>query len=237
MNQPDARRLPTRPAPAPDTIPVETLIQSMKRRRRLVIEGDSGALWRSKLFGSLVWSGGLGLPAPTTGPHREWCHYGHARRSGRADESDRWIVTKLQGRSALRERPRPIGAFRLPIRRARGACSHLELADSGPKSATKACWARGLAFPVKVCGLCPAKSVHTFSCGFLSIWSIWTQAQIKKVRSSGGTMAVSACSPRIPSSSFPLGTDSRDRPELNWRLAGIPPAESSLRFGCSERLN
>jgi pilus assembly protein CpaC len=67
MNQPDAKTAANTPAPAPDAIPVESLIQSMKPEKPLVIEGDSGA------FGSASSSagssgGGSAVPVPATGP-------------------------------------------------------------------------------------------------------------------------------------------------------------------------
>ena len=42
MNQPDAKTAANTLAPAPATIPVETLIQSMKPEKPLVIEGATG---------------------------------------------------------------------------------------------------------------------------------------------------------------------------------------------------
>jgi pilus assembly protein CpaC len=68
MNQPDAKTAANTPAPAPDTIPVETLIQSMKPEKALVIEGDSGGFGAASSSAPSSGGGGLGLPAPTTGP-------------------------------------------------------------------------------------------------------------------------------------------------------------------------
>jgi len=52
MHNPDAKTAETTPAPAPATIPVETLIQSMKPEKPLVIESASGG------FGSASTTGG-----------------------------------------------------------------------------------------------------------------------------------------------------------------------------------
>ena len=54
LHQPDAKTAETTPAPAPATIPVETLIQSMKPEKPLVIEGATGG------FGTASTSGGGG---------------------------------------------------------------------------------------------------------------------------------------------------------------------------------
>ena len=65
MNQPDAKSAANTPAPAPDAIPVETLVQSMKPEKPLVIEGDTGGFGAASTSNS---SGGGAIPVPSTGP-------------------------------------------------------------------------------------------------------------------------------------------------------------------------
>ncbi len=67
MNQPDAKTAANTPAPAPDAIPVESLIQSMKPEKPLVIEGDTGAFGTASSSGASSGGGGAAA-APTTGP-------------------------------------------------------------------------------------------------------------------------------------------------------------------------
>jgi pilus assembly protein CpaC len=61
MTQPDAKTAANTQAPPPATIPVETLIQSMKPEKPLVIEGSGGG------FGSSSTSAGSSTGAPATG--------------------------------------------------------------------------------------------------------------------------------------------------------------------------
>jgi pilus assembly protein CpaC len=51
MHNPDAKTAETTPAPAPATIPVETLIQSMKPEKPLVIEGATGGFGSGSTMG------------------------------------------------------------------------------------------------------------------------------------------------------------------------------------------
>ena len=64
MNTPDAKTAANTPAPAPATVPVETLIQSMKPERPLVIEGATGGFGTG---GSIPVAGG-GMPAASSSP-------------------------------------------------------------------------------------------------------------------------------------------------------------------------
>jgi pilus assembly protein CpaC len=68
MNQPDAKTAANTPAPAPDTIPVETLIQSMKPEKSLVIEGDTGGFGSAGTLTGAGGGGGMPLAIPTTPP-------------------------------------------------------------------------------------------------------------------------------------------------------------------------
>ena len=64
MNQPDAKTAANTPAPPPDAIPVESLIQSMKPEKPLMIEGDTGGFGSASSSGA---SSGSAVPA-ATGP-------------------------------------------------------------------------------------------------------------------------------------------------------------------------
>jgi pilus assembly protein CpaC len=68
MNQPDAKTAANTLAPAPATIPVETLIQSMKSEKPLVIEGASGTFGAAST--ATPGSGGGAVPSvgTPTGP-------------------------------------------------------------------------------------------------------------------------------------------------------------------------
>jgi pilus assembly protein CpaC len=70
MNQPDAKTAANTPAPPPEAIPVETLIQSMKPEKPLTIEGDTGGFGTASTSAgsSGGGGGGSGIPVPTTGP-------------------------------------------------------------------------------------------------------------------------------------------------------------------------
>ena len=61
MNTPDAKTAANPPAPAPSTIPVEKLIDSMKPETPLMIEGSSGT------FGAAS-TGASAAPAPAPAP-------------------------------------------------------------------------------------------------------------------------------------------------------------------------
>ena len=63
MHQPDAASTET-PAPAPSTMPVETLLNSMKQEKPLVIEGASGSFGTG---GAMINSGGSGSSAGAAG--------------------------------------------------------------------------------------------------------------------------------------------------------------------------
>ncbi len=67
MNQPDAKTAANTPAPKPDVIPVETLIQSMRPEKPLVIEGASGTFGAASTSNTTT-SGGGGVGLPTTPP-------------------------------------------------------------------------------------------------------------------------------------------------------------------------
>ena len=69
MNHPDAKTAENTPAPAPATIPVETLIQSMRPEKPLVIEGGAGGFGAaSSSSTSSSGGGGGGMPVPITPP-------------------------------------------------------------------------------------------------------------------------------------------------------------------------
>ena len=68
MNQPDAKTAANTPAPPPDAIPVESLIQSMKPEKPLTIEGDTGGFGTASSSGGSSGGGGGAIPVPTTGP-------------------------------------------------------------------------------------------------------------------------------------------------------------------------
>lgn len=69
MNQPDAKTAANTPAPKPDVIPVETLIQSMKPEKSLVIEGSTGGFGAaSSMTGTSGGGSTGGMPVPTTPP-------------------------------------------------------------------------------------------------------------------------------------------------------------------------
>ena len=67
MNEPDAKTAANTPAPPPEAIPVETLVQSMKPEKPLVIEGDTGGFGTASSTTSSSGGGG-GIPVPSTGP-------------------------------------------------------------------------------------------------------------------------------------------------------------------------
>ena len=60
MNQPDAKTAANTPAPLPSTIPVETLVESMKPEKPLVIEGGTGGFGAASTSTS-VGGGGSGF--------------------------------------------------------------------------------------------------------------------------------------------------------------------------------
>lgn len=66
MNHPDAKDASNTPAPAPPVIPVETLIESMKPEKPLVIEG--GSVGFGAASSSTSTSGGPAVPAALTPP-------------------------------------------------------------------------------------------------------------------------------------------------------------------------
>ncbi len=65
MEQPNDRAEGSTPAAAPTSVPVESLIESMKPERPLVIEGSSGSFGAS---GAVINSGNYSAPAPSTAP-------------------------------------------------------------------------------------------------------------------------------------------------------------------------
>ncbi len=70
MHQPDAKTATNTPGPAPATVPVETLIQSEKAEKPLVIEGASGTFGSASTTPAGGGGPSLGLPAaaPVTPP-------------------------------------------------------------------------------------------------------------------------------------------------------------------------
>ena len=66
MNTPDAKTAANTPAPAPASVPVETLIQSMKPDRPLVIEGASGTFGGGSTSGGGAPNGAM--PAASASP-------------------------------------------------------------------------------------------------------------------------------------------------------------------------
>ena len=67
MNQPDAKTAANTPVSPPPTIPVETLIQSMRPEKPLVIEGSGGGFGAASTSSSSS-SGGGAMPVPVTPP-------------------------------------------------------------------------------------------------------------------------------------------------------------------------
>jgi pilus assembly protein CpaC len=65
MEQPNDRAEGSTPAAAPTSVPVESLIESMKPERPLMIEGSSGSFGAS---GAVINSGNYSAPAPSTAP-------------------------------------------------------------------------------------------------------------------------------------------------------------------------
>jgi pilus assembly protein CpaC len=68
MNQPDAKTAANTPAPSPDVIPVETLIQSMKPEKPLVIESGTGGFGGASTSTSGGGGGGAAGAAPSMTP-------------------------------------------------------------------------------------------------------------------------------------------------------------------------
>jgi pilus assembly protein CpaC len=67
MNTPDAKTAANTPAPAPATIPIETLIQSMKPEKPLVVEGATGGFGTGSTSGG-AGAGGSAMPAASSSP-------------------------------------------------------------------------------------------------------------------------------------------------------------------------
>jgi pilus assembly protein CpaC len=65
MNHPDEKSAANTPAPSPSVIPVETLIESMKPEKPLVIEGGTGGFGAASSTNS---GGGASIPAALTPP-------------------------------------------------------------------------------------------------------------------------------------------------------------------------
>jgi uncharacterized membrane protein (UPF0127 family) len=118
-----------------------------------------------------------------------------------------WIVTKLQGRSALREPATPDRRFQVTNpARSTVLASHLELADSGPKRNKGLLGREGLA-PGEGLWIVPCESVHTFFMRFpIDLVYLDRKHRIKKVRSAVGPWRLSACLSAHSILELPAGT-------------------------------
>ena len=67
MHQPDAKTPENTPPPAPASIPVETLIESMKPEKPLIVESGTGGFGAT---GAAINSGGGGSGAATAPPQQ-----------------------------------------------------------------------------------------------------------------------------------------------------------------------
>ena len=207
MNQPDAKTAANTPAPAPATIPVETLIQSMKPEKPLVIEGGTGGFGSASTSTSASGGGGSRCPSDDSsivvGAPR------HMREDrGRANESDQLGCQKLKGRSAPCPPAAPdqapsgdkSGAFH-------GTCDAPGGCRQRAKAQQRACWGVKGLLRVKACGSCLANLCTPSSCAFpIDLVYLDRKNRIKKVRSAVGPWRLSACLSAHSVLELPAGT-------------------------------